>query len=544
MIKSLIPIALVVHSITANAQKPIFAQAKIESARVYTNGAELKHKTSAQIPAGTSEIVITNVANYLNENTIQISVPKYATVMSVQFSNSYIEEYDNNSDSPLVKPVKEALEQKEKELKMLQNQLTAEKKSVELLDKNQSMSQAQNFSVIELGKLLEYYKNKRTELSNHIYTLERKETALKEEIKSLKDKLSFSNVSSEKVSQGKLIVHITSNQAGNIPMNISYLTSQANWQPSYELRVDKIDTPIQVVYKAQVQQSTGLDWKNINLALTSGAANQNTYAPQLYPWFVKYETPNLKTRQLEHVSFQSVAKVVEIAETEDSNYEDISSESLMEASTIENFTAIDESQVNITYNIDIPYTILSNQKKHSVSLKTQNIAAEYQYISIPKHDSSVYLIAKIKDYAQYHLLPGEATVIFENSYIGKTYINTNSNDEGLRLSLGKDNNINISRIKVNEKSGTRMLSSRTQQDFLYEIAVRNNKNTAIDIEIQDQHPLSSEKDIEINLTEKDGATVENETGKMIWNLRIKPNETKKVRMGYQIKSAKDKRLLL
>src|SRR5690606_4548006 len=140
--------------VTANAQKPVFTQAQIQSARVYNNAAELKHKASTQISSGTSEIVITNVANYLNENTVQIGVPKHVTVMSVQFTNAYVEEYDNNKDSPVVEPVKEEIKKKETELKTLRNQLTAERKSVELLDKNQSMSNAQNFSVAELTKLL------------------------------------------------------------------------------------------------------------------------------------------------------------------------------------------------------------------------------------------------------------------------------------------------------------------------------------------------------------------------------------------------------
>ena len=50
--------AAIIFSISANAQKPVFTQAKLEAARVYANGAELKHKTTAQIPSGTSEIVI------------------------------------------------------------------------------------------------------------------------------------------------------------------------------------------------------------------------------------------------------------------------------------------------------------------------------------------------------------------------------------------------------------------------------------------------------------------------------------------------------
>src|SRR5690554_1957561 len=121
--KNLLFPAAIIFSITANAQKPVFTQAQIESARVYNNAAELKHKTTAQIPSGTSEIVITNVANYLNENTVQIGVPKYVTVMSVQFTNVYVEEYDNNQDSPLVKPVEEEIEKNRVALKNIKNEI-------------------------------------------------------------------------------------------------------------------------------------------------------------------------------------------------------------------------------------------------------------------------------------------------------------------------------------------------------------------------------------------------------------------------------------
>ena len=72
------------------AQKPIFTSAKIKAATVYFNSVELAQTTSALLPKGTSEIVVKNVADYLNENTLQIGAPSSVTVLSVQFTNNYI----------------------------------------------------------------------------------------------------------------------------------------------------------------------------------------------------------------------------------------------------------------------------------------------------------------------------------------------------------------------------------------------------------------------------------------------------------------------
>lgn len=538
--------------VTANAQKPVFTQAQIQSARVYNNAAELKHKASTQISSGTSEIVITNVANYLNENTVQIGVPKHVTVMSVQFTNAYVEEYDNNQDSPLVKPVKEEIKKKETELKTLQNQLTAERKSVELLDKNQSMSNAQNFSVAELTKLLEFYKTKRSELSNSINKLELQETALKEELTALKGKLTFNETTSEKTSQGKLIVNVMSNEAGNIPLEISYLTNQATWQPSYEMRIDKINAPINMLYKAQVQQNTGIDWKNVKLSLTSGPANQNTFAPVLNPWFLDYYTPvayrSSRNDDVARASSTVTSKTIEgrpnasVIQTLQGQVPGLEISSA--PSTINDFTQINENQLNIAFDIDIPYTILSNGKQHSVALKDTQLPATYSYISTPKLDTNAYLIAKVKDYGDYNILPGQANVVFEGMYVGKTYVNTNANEDELRLSLGKDQNISVTRTLINDKSGTKTLSSRKVQDFVYEISIRNNKKESVALIVEDQIPISSNTDIEITLTDKGGAKVDEEKGKLSWEVNLKPNETKKIRFGYQVKSAKDKSIRL
>lgn len=539
------PAVAIVFSISANAQKPVFIQAKIESARVYANGAELKHKTTAQISSGTSEIVITNVANSLNESTIQIGVPKNVTVMSVQFSNAYLEEYDNNQNSPLLKPVRDSIKLVESDIKKLQNTRYTEQKAIELLDKNQQISSSQNFSVLELTKMVDYYKTKRTELSNSVDALEKKETLLIEKHQALTGRLQFNENKVESVSNGKLIVNVMSNQAGNIPLEISYVTDQAYWQPSYELRIDKMNEPIQLLYKAQVMQDCGIDWKNVKLSLTSGEANQNTFAPDLNTWFLNYKTGNARMNRMapkamvQGVSSQDKAVNSEMM----ADYNMVQNE-VAGISTMDAYTQMNESQLNLSFDIDVPYTILSNGKHHAVALKEIKVPAEYSYVAIPKLDLNAYLIAKIKNYGDYNILPGEANVIFEDIYVGKTYITPDANEDDLKLSLGKDQNIAITRSLINDKSGTKTLSSRKVQDFVYEISVRNNKKQNVELVLEDQIPISSNSDIEIVLTDKGNGELNTENGKISWSVNLKTNETKKIRFGYQIKSAKDKTLRL
>ena len=125
-------------------------------------------------------------------------------------------------------------------------------------------------------------------------------------------------------------------------------------------------------------------------------------------------------------------------------------------------------------------------------------------------------------------------------YVGKTMINPSQTSDTLNLSMGRDKKVSIKREKVVDKSGTKFLSSKKEQTFTYDITVRNNKKEAIIMLLKDQYPLSTDKEIEIELLQKDGAKANLETGILTWDLDLKPNETKKIRISYLVKYPKDK----
>ena len=111
-------IALFVFLVSASsfAQKPIFASAKVKAVTVYSNAAEISQTTSAMLPKGTSEIVIKNVSDVLNENTVRIGAPSTVTVLSVQFSDDYISEYDLDESNPAIKKVRDSINWVKKEI--------------------------------------------------------------------------------------------------------------------------------------------------------------------------------------------------------------------------------------------------------------------------------------------------------------------------------------------------------------------------------------------------------------------------------------------
>ena len=602
MKKSILTICLLVSAI-AFAQKPIFTSAKTKAATVYFSGAEITQSTSVNLPVGTSEIVIKNVADYLNENTVQIAAPKSVTVLSVQFSDNYVSEYELDESNPAIKRVRDSITYVQKELKKIQINKYSHQQTIEMLDKNKEIRGANSgLNVSELMKLVEYYKSKRIELDNAVVLLAEKETKWNKTLTELNNKLEINTQKEEKISEGKLILQVMNEVAGNVNLDISYITNSASWQPFYDLRAENITASIDLAYKAKVTQTTGIDWKKVKLTLSSGNPNQNNIAPLLQAWFLSYgknkefeNRPNASVlaslqgtapgltvisssgtpgsakfdgyirgassingdtdpliiingipstseefRNLNQNNIKSVNVLKDAAGTSVYGNRGKNGVVLITTKNMNDYTTIEEQELNVSFDIDIPYDILSNGKAHSVSLKDIKIPATYKYYAAPKVEKEAFLLAELNDYAKYNLLPGEANIVFEGMYVGKTTINPNQTQDTLNLSLGRDKKISIKRERITDKSGTKFLSSYKEQTFTYDITVRNNKKEEINMLLKDQYPLSTDKEITVELLDKDGAKANEETGILSWEIKLRPNETKKYRISYKVKYPKDK----
>jgi uncharacterized protein (TIGR02231 family) len=544
MLKKTILSAFLLVTAFAMAQKPIFTTAKVKAATVYFNAAEISQTTTVNLPLGTSEIVIKNVAVNLNENSVQIGAPATLTVLSVQFTNDYVSEYEIDLKSPALKKVKDSIVLVQKELLKVGNSKNSEIKTLALLDKNQQVSGVNSgLNVMELMKMVDYYKTKQTEIANTINTLTEKEQKLNEILKKLNNKLEVDTSKEEKTSSGKLIVQVMNNLAGAVPLDITYLSNNASWAPFYDLRTESVTAPINMMYKAQVIQNTGIDWKKVKLTLSSGIPNQNNQAPLLNSWFLNYrQNESIMAgygNKKKSVMNQLQGRVAGVQIKGDADAEMTVEPITMAESSVSNYTTVSENQLNISFDIDIPYDILSNGKVHSVSLKEIKLPASYKYYAIPKVEKDAFLLAEIANYSKYNLLRGEANIIFEGMYVGKTFIEPSQTSDTLSLSMGRDKKVTIKREKVVDQSGTKFLSSKKEQTFTFDITVRNNKKEAIEMLLKDQYPLSSNKDIEIELLQSDNAKVNLETGILSWQLQMKPNETKKIRISYKVRYPKD-----
>ena len=522
------------------AQKPIYTKAKVTAVKVYRNSAELQNTVSFSIPSGISEIVIGNISEEINEKTIQIGVnSKNISILSSQFTNDYSTDFKMDTTNPQIKKVNDSIKIVENLISKNRIELDANKKAVELLDKNQTVLVGSNSSnVAQLTQLTEFYTNKRIELENKLVSLKTKGDDLSKKLSRLKSSLKTKEQKeAEEFADGVIVLKLMSPTAGNIKLNINYLTDNVSWKPYYEIKAEKISAPLDVTFKAIVKQNTGLDWKGVKLTLINGNSSRNNYAPTVSPWFIYARSPKEREIQREEASLIKTRAVASKAEYAD---KDIALDDRAEVVAVgyAGFN-VNTNELNTSYDIDIPYDILSNNEDHLISLYQQKIPADYQYFTAPNYNREAYLLAKIKDFSKYNLVSAPASIIFENMYIGETRISPDQTNNEMNITLGNDPKISIRREEVQDKSGEKFLSSYREKVITYDLVIKNNKKEQISIEVKDRFPLSNNEAVKIEVLDKSGAAKDDEKGFLTWNIKLSPSETKKLRVSYKVRYPKD-----
>ena len=517
------------------AQQQIKTKANLESVTVYNNGAQLTHSGTVNLPSGTSEIVINNISGRVNENSIQVGVSSGVTILSVQFNRDFL---NTDAANPTVKLLSDSVKLISAALMKTKNSKTIEEQTLALLDENRkSGGTASGTNVTELMKLAEYYRAKNAEVRNAIATLSVTEEKQSQKLDALQQQIAALRNNPEQ-QLGQLVLQLMAKTNTDANYNISYITPNASWLASYDIKSTSTAKPLGIVYKAAITQNTGLNWKKVKLSLSTGNPNYNITAPTLNPWFVSTYTQTQKVLMGRAAGLEVADNSLHEIVVRGSN--SLAKQAMPAPSTVNNYTSVNETQLGVTFDIDIPYDVNSDHKPHTVSFKEYEVPARYKYYAAPKLSTDAYLLADVANWEKLNLQAGNANIIFEGTYTGKSYINPANIQDTLSLSMGKDKKIIITKEKQEDFSSTKFIGSNKKQLFTYLIKIRNTKKEAIDLSLKDQYPLSTESDVEIELLDSSGAEVNKETGLLTWQLKIAPNETKTIKLSYTVKAPKNK----
>lgn len=601
-------ICLALMSLVAYADN---IKGNLKKATIYFSGAELTHTSTVTLKQGENQVAIEGLTPNIDHNSLKINVNNSVMVASSEFITDYLTE---KKSSDYIKRLKDSIQVCNAEISKLTAAVKINTTSLELLKKgiesnlSNSVENAQTMvkkqlTTTDINQNIEFYHTKAAALEKAIYQDNLKKTELNQTRTRLQSQLNQEQ-GKRGVFNGILNLNLVASYATSATITISYYTPSARWTPFYDMIVTDVAKPVKLKGRSKVSQTTGIDWNNINIVLSTATPSKTKDAPVFSTWFLDYwyeqsvrnmrakvssnyitYDADMEVREEELVVPMATSKALGAAsdaatkpiyivdgEPFDGNINEINPNSIQsttilkgaEATSLygargangvvlittkkmEDYIAVEEKSISMEYKIDLPYSIPGNGKEQIIDLKDYNLTPEYKYYAAPKLDESVFLVADFKNWEQANILSGWANITYDGTYVGQTYLNTSQTNSTMSVTLGTDKRISIKREKLTDFSQVKILGSDTRVTLAYKIIVKNNQNKAAKITLKEQYPISSQKDIKVELLDKETTSPtynKEDIGIITWDFDLAAGESREFKIAFSVRYPKDKKINL
>ncbi|MDP1725723.1 MAG: DUF4139 domain-containing protein [Bacteroidota bacterium] len=484
---------------------------------VFINQAQVERNAKVSLDEGTYTLIFDKISPNLVTNSIEVKPPNGITLLSVSTQNDFLKQ---DEKPQVIIEIEDSIERLNEHLA----DYKADKESIvlqkDLLLANKNIGgTTQGVKADELEDILAIYQKKLVEFKLDWMRLSKQERETNIIVQKLQKQLNEYNQGILNLSNQILVNIKVDRPVSDADMNVSYLVNGVQWQPYYDIRVKDTKSQVQFFLKANLQQSTGENWKNVKLKFTTANPLAGGVKPVLYPYLLRFESPIIPMAAKPNFRGARMDAMNAIPPS-------------MDIEEVKN-VSITQNMINTEFNINIPYTIPSDNQFHMVDLTSFQQNAVYSHASVPKIDKDVFVTAAVMANDLINQISGEANVYFEGTFTGKTMISPTSNDT-LLLTLGRDKRIVVERVKIQEMSSKSFFSSTKKESNTYEITVKNTTNETVELILEDQIPVTTDKEIEIKCAVYNGGSLNTETGKLEWKLNLQAQQNIKVRFSFDI----------
>jgi uncharacterized protein (TIGR02231 family) len=341
-------------------------------------------------------------------------------------------------------------------------------------------------------------------------------------------------------------IDLASAAATKATLRVTYSVRNARWTPLYDARLDTgardRKPALELVRRAEITQSTGEDWSNVMLAVSTVRTARGGDAPDLGTLVVQYPVPARPRGEASMRGHeQADVGALPLAPAPASG--------LMQKRADEQQATVDISAFQASFRIPGRVSIGASEGAKSLRIASAIITPDLVIRSTPVLDPTAFLQASFVQGDDAPLLPGTVSIYRDGMFVGRGRMAAAGKDETVRLGFGADDKVKIERtvLKRNEGSTGLIVTSKTDERA-FKTSVRNGHDFPIRIAIQDQLPISENEDIVVEMlpstTPPTTANFHDKRGVLEWAYEAKPAEVRDINFAWRVRWPKDKGVVM
>ena len=512
----------------------------VDKVTVFQDRALVERVGTMSIPAGGSRITVQYLPQNIDANSVRVSVSGGTNAL-LGGVEVFFEQFTPEAIHALKDSI-QAIDDRLDELKIEEEGFATQRQflqSIAMLGGADAIDEKLIISPQNLTAAATFLKTQLEELAkgNTKIMSERRELDKKREQLQLR----FDQIIGGTAGKGyRIEVPIETKSEAQFTVRVQYLVYNAYWIPQYDARYEESTGKVALTYYGKISQSTGEDWENSKIVLSTAQPQLGTEPPELSQWtlhkYIPYSTrkgganapappPMAKSMAEEDMMMQMAAEPQQQLEAQYA----ISSAAM--------------SGQTVIFDVPGRRTIPADGQSHRVVVAQLDFDAQKRFVTVPKMIEKVYLTAKCSNKSDYLLLPGEVALFQGNDYIGmQSFDEPLGFDEEFQLAMGPVQTIKVIRKRIKEfNEQTGIIGQSKREFFAFEIKLNNNSKSDAEIELKDQIPYSADEDIKVDDVRFDPKPTEQDkefTGEVVWQVTLKPGEEKKFTLQFSVKYPK------
>jgi len=330
-------------------------------------------------------------------------------------------------------------------------------------------------------------------------------------------------------------------------LRVTYAVRNARWTPLYDARLDtgaKDRKPaIELVRRAEITQSTGEDWSNVTLGVSTVRVAHGGNAPELKSLIVQYPQiprPAMLGGAADNARARSAMAPAPASEPAEN----------FAKRAEEQQTSVEIGGFQATFKIPGRVSLSASEGTKSLRISTASIAPDLVIRSAPVVDPTAFLEASFVQSEDAPLLPGRISIYRDGVFVGRGRMAAAGKDETVRLGFGADDKVKIERavVKRNEGSAGLIVTTSKTDERSFKTTVRNGHDFAIKVAIEDQLPVSENEDIVVEMlpstTPPTATNLRDKRGVLEWAFEAKPGEVRDIAFAWRVRWPKDKGVVM
>ena len=340
---------------------------------------------------------------------------------------------------------------------------------------------------------------------------------------------------------------LASAAATTAKLRVTYAVRNARWAPLYDARLDTgtrdRKPALELVRRAEITQSTGEDWSNVALSVSTVRTARGGNAPELnsllvqYPQMAQALAPAAPASAVMDFAAKPIARSAAKSEPSPQQAE-------------ERQAVAEISGFQVLFRIPGRVSVGASEGAKALRISTASIAPDLVVRSVPVIDPTAFLEASFKQSEDAPLLPGKVAIYRDGAFVGRGQLKAASKDETVRLGFGADDKVKIERSVVNRNEGSAGLIVTTSKtdERSFKTNVRNGHDFPIHVAIEDRLPVSENEDIQVEMlpstTPPTASNLRDRRGVLEWAFEAKSGEARDIAFAWRVRWPKDKGVVM